>query len=88
MLRADGSLLSILKTVKRIKLNGQEKLLECFVDVSDRKKAESALLETNANSRDHDSGKRNDRKGRDGQCCKSEFMSIMSHEIRTPINGS
>ncbi|MCX5975812.1 MAG: PAS domain S-box protein, partial [Coprothermobacterota bacterium] len=43
MLRMDGSRLPILKTVKRIQLNGQEKLLECFVDVSERKLAEEAL---------------------------------------------
>jgi PAS domain S-box-containing protein len=43
MLRADGSRLAILKTVKRIQLGGQEKLLECFVDVSARKQAEEAL---------------------------------------------
>ncbi|HNX53579.1 MAG TPA: GAF domain-containing protein, partial [Pontiellaceae bacterium] len=40
MLRADGSCLPILKTVKRIQLNGQEKLLECFVDISERKQME------------------------------------------------
>ena len=40
MLRKDGSRLPILKTVKRIKLKGQEKLLECFVDMSERKRAE------------------------------------------------
>jgi PAS domain S-box-containing protein len=46
MLRADGSRLATLKTVKRILLNGQEKLLECFVDVSARKSAEEALHES------------------------------------------
>jgi|GEM_PF-147288 len=43
MLRADGSRLPVLKTVKRIQLRGQEKLLECFVDVSERKRSENAL---------------------------------------------
>ncbi|MEI6315823.1 MAG: ATP-binding protein, partial [Syntrophus sp. (in: bacteria)] len=42
----DGSRLPILKTVKRIQLGGQEKLLECFVDVSDRKLAEEKLRES------------------------------------------
>jgi len=42
MLRADGSRVNILKTVKKIRLNGREKLLECFVDVSERKRAEEA----------------------------------------------
>jgi PAS domain S-box-containing protein len=56
MLRADGSRVAILKTVKRIRLNGQEKLLECFVDLSKRKQAEdalhmkTALLEAQANA--------------------------------------
>ena len=40
ILRNDGSRLPVIKTVKRIQLKGQEKLLECFVDVSDRKLAE------------------------------------------------
>jgi two-component system, cell cycle sensor histidine kinase and response regulator CckA len=40
ILRKDGSRLPILKTVKRIQLNGQEKLLECFVDLSERKRAD------------------------------------------------
>ena len=43
MLRTDGSRLPILKTVKRIQLDGQEKLLECFLDMSERKRAEKAL---------------------------------------------
>ena len=45
MLRADGSRLPILKTVKRFQLNGQEKLLECFVDVTERKQAEKDLAQ-------------------------------------------
>ncbi len=43
MLRADGSRLPILKTVKLVHLGGKRKLLECFVDISKRKKAEEAL---------------------------------------------
>lgn len=46
MLRADGSRMPILKTVKRIHLHGQDKLLECFVDISERKRAEAALQES------------------------------------------
>jgi PAS domain S-box-containing protein len=45
MLCADGSRRSILKTVKRVTLEGKEKLLECFVDISERKQAEDALRE-------------------------------------------
>ncbi|MBN1295351.1 response regulator [bacterium] len=43
MLRSDGTCIPILKTVKRMELGGQEKLLECFVDISDRKAAENRL---------------------------------------------
>lgn len=46
MLRADGTRLAILKTVKRVQLNGQERLLECFVDISERKRAQDALRVT------------------------------------------
>ncbi len=45
MLRVDGSRIPVMKTVKRIQLNGHEKLLECFVDISDRKRAEQSLNE-------------------------------------------
>ena len=51
MLRADGSRVSILKSVKRIQLGGREKLLECFVNISDRKQMEAALRESEANFR-------------------------------------
>ncbi|HPJ13068.1 MAG TPA: response regulator, partial [Caldisericia bacterium] len=43
MLRADGTSLPILKTVKRVRLNGQVKLLECFVDISERKRSEDLM---------------------------------------------
>jgi PAS domain S-box-containing protein len=51
LIKADGSRIPILKTVKRISLNGQDKLLECFVDVSDRKRTEEALRESEINFR-------------------------------------
>jgi PAS domain S-box-containing protein len=56
MLRADGGSLPVLKTVKRIRMNGREKLLECFVDISERKRvaetlqSKTALLEAQANA--------------------------------------
>lgn len=43
MLRADGTKLPILKTVKRVRLNGQIKLLECLIDISDRKRSEDLM---------------------------------------------
>lgn len=45
LLRSDGKRIPILKTVKRIILNGEEKLLESFIDISHRKAIESELKE-------------------------------------------
>jgi PAS domain S-box-containing protein len=88
MLRADGSRLPILKTVKRIQLNGQEKLLECFVDVSERKRAEEELLKTN-HRLEKATALANDMmlEAKSASAAKSEFLANMSHEIRTPMNG-
>ncbi|MFA6010462.1 MAG: response regulator [Desulfobacteraceae bacterium] len=88
MLRFDGSCLQVLKTVKRIKLRGQEKLLECILDISERKKAESDLQETNryleeAISRANKMALRAEM----ASIAKGEFLANMSHEIRTPMNG-
>lgn len=41
----DGRRLPVLKSVKQLTMKGEEKLLECFVDISDRRKAETALQE-------------------------------------------
>ena len=46
LLRRDGSALSVLQSVKRIELGREEKLVETFVDISDRKVAEVALRES------------------------------------------
>ena len=43
MLRSDGTTIPVLKSVKRIQISGQEKLLENFIDISVRKKAEEGL---------------------------------------------
>jgi hypothetical protein len=88
MLRFDGSSLQVLKTVKRIQLRGQVKLLECVLDLSERKKAESDLQETNryleeAITRANEMALRAEM----ASIAKGEFLANMSHEIRTPMNG-
>ncbi len=45
MFRSDGSTLPILKTARLVQINGKDKLLECFVDISKRKQAEKSLNE-------------------------------------------
>jgi PAS domain S-box-containing protein len=43
MICADTSRRPVLKSVKQVQIRGQKKLLECFVDITDRKDAEGAL---------------------------------------------
>ena len=43
LLCANGSQMPILKSVKRIQIRGEEKLLETFIDITERKLAEKAL---------------------------------------------
>jgi PAS domain S-box-containing protein len=88
MICADGSRRPILKTVKFVQLGGKPKLLECFVDISHRKRAERELLDLNqhlqeASSRANEMAAQAESANR----AKSEFLANMSHEIRTPMNG-
>ena len=50
-------------------------------DITDRKRAEAALKETNRQL------KKAIEKAEDAVLAKSRFLAIMSHEIRTPLNG-
>ena len=43
LLRADGTSTFIIKSVKKIRIGGEEKLLETFVDISKRKEAEEQI---------------------------------------------
>ena len=81
MICADGSHAPVLKTVKAITIMGKAKLLECFVDIRERKKVEHALQE---------SIRRAELLAREAEAAnraKSDFLANMSHEIRTPMNA-
>ena len=87
LVRHDGSQLPILKTVNRIKIRGEEKLLECAVDIRNRIAAEKALQLANARlkaaiAEAEDLAEKAERANR----AKSEFLANMSHELRTPLN--
>jgi diguanylate cyclase (GGDEF)-like protein/PAS domain S-box-containing protein len=46
LLRSDGSQVPVVKTVTSVELSGRRYLLESFIDISQRKRAESALQES------------------------------------------
>ena len=46
LVRHDGSAMTVMKSVKRIQIDGKEKLLETFIDISERKRVEAARSES------------------------------------------
>jgi len=52
LLRANGESVTIVKTVARVMLNGREHLVESFLDISDRKRAEQELKKSEERFRD------------------------------------
>ena len=88
MLRADGSRVPVLKSVRRIRLGGREKLLETFVDISARKAMEEELQRANGELESLTATAREmARRAERANQAKSVFLANMSHEIRTPLNA-
>ena len=88
MIRADGTSLPVLKTVTRVRIGGQDKLLECLVDISSRKEAEEAMQKLNREL--EKAIARAETLAREAEVAnqaKSSFLANMSHEIRTPMNA-
>ncbi|MCX7823689.1 MAG: response regulator [Syntrophobacterales bacterium] len=86
--RVNEDSIVVLKTVKPVWINGQEKLLECFVDISERKRMENELRELNRELEKAIShANEMALKAEVANIAKSEFLANMSHEIRTPLNG-
>ncbi len=47
VLRAGRTPVPVMKTVRKVMINGKSKLLECFIDISARKQAEEAMMQAN-----------------------------------------
>jgi len=88
LLTKDGGRASILKTVAPVTLEGRECLLETFVDISDRKRAEEELRQMNEHlERQTAIASEMAAQAEMANKTKSEFLANMSHEIRTPMNS-
>jgi len=86
--RFDGTLVPILKTVTRIDIDGQQHLLESFVDITELQAARQDLEKINL-SLEAATERANSMavQAEMANIAKSEFLANMSHEIRTPLNG-
>ncbi len=102
LLTSTGESLNILKSVVATTVQGRTSLVESFVDITKRKKAEQetliakekaeqasrALAKVNAELEESIAlAKQMAEKAERASSAKSEFLANMSHEIRTPLNG-
>ena len=84
----NGKKIPVLKTVTKITVLGQAKLLECFVDIRQRIEAEALLRDSNKQlKKAHDRAKKLAHQAGTANRAKSMFLANMSHEIRTPLNA-
>ena len=88
LLRSDGTQIPVLKTVKKITIQGREKLLECMMDIRSLKEAEDALQQANQQWKEATAKAEKLAEAADmANRAKSTFLANMSHEIRTPLNA-
>lgn len=95
LIRSDGHVLPILKTVRKVEIRGVERLIECFVDLSERRRMEEEIqakkkeleIANQELKQAIDEANRMAIKADLANRTKSQFLANMSHEIRTPLNG-
>ncbi len=87
--KRDGTLVPLEVSVVPVEKNGSIIGVQGIArDITERKKVEAALIETNRQLEDA-IVRANDMamKAEEASIAKSEFLANMSHEIRTPMNG-
>jgi PAS domain S-box-containing protein len=88
ILTADHRIVPILKTVTRLWMENRDYLLETFVDISELKRVQTELVESNTEL--EKATVRANQMALEAElasAAKSQFLANMSHEIRTPMNG-
>ena len=80
-IRKDGKEISVQLSLSTVHMNNGWHAVGIMRDVSDRKRAEEALKETNRQLAAATA------RAEMGNAAKSDFLANMSHEIRTPMNG-
>lgn len=91
----NGREIPVLKTVLPVSINGEDLLLEAFVDIHERKQAEDRLRKAKEaaeqlNDQLEEAIARANQLAMEAEAAnmaKSEFLANMSHEIRTPMNA-
>lgn len=82
--RRDGTTFQVEIGLSPVRVRSRQFVISVIVDVTERKKAEQAILDMNANLEEKvlDRTKALER----ASAAKSEFLANMSHEIRNPMN--
>jgi PAS domain S-box-containing protein len=95
LLTCGGTRLSVIKTAALVQQGGQNRIIECITDITQRKQAEETLRQsrteleqTNKQLEEMiDHANQMALQAKAASAAKSEFLANMSHEIRTPMTA-